>query len=428
MPRYLTKSRFKIGIDCPTKLYFCNKKNEYADNKLDDDFLKSLAEGGFQVGELAKFWFSEDPIAEKITIEEKDYESALKSTRDSLFARESTVVAEAALRFENLFVRVDITRRVGNELHIYEVKAKSWNSTKDFWKTNKKGETWLDKSWLPYLYDIAFQKYVVQNAFPEFKVYAYLVMANSDQPASIEGLNQLFRIKNENGIKKVAVKDGLKRSALGQIPLKIMPVDRECDWIYSNQVDVDLQGKYSFQEIINLFSKTYSEDERLWSPISNKCKACEFTNKNADPNLKSGFTECWKYHSKLNDEELKMPLTLELWGGKSGGKSYAGEAIKKGKYLLRQVEDVDYEPKKSSVPEFGLSATERRRLQIDKVKENNKEDSLDKEGLTRLFERLEPPYHFIDFETTMVALPFHSGRKPYEGIAFQYSYHLMSAR
>ena len=170
MPRYLTKSRFKIGVDCPTKLYYTNKKAEYADNKLDDDFLQSLAEGGFQVGELAKFIFSEDPIAEKITIEEKDYEAALKRTNDYLFASASTVVAEAAFRFENLFVRVDITRRIGNELHIYEVKAKSWNSTKDFWKKNKKGETWLDTNWIPYLYDIAFQKYVVQNAHPEFKV------------------------------------------------------------------------------------------------------------------------------------------------------------------------------------------------------------------------------------------------------------------
>ena len=38
------------------------------------------------------------------------------------------------------------------------------------------------------------------------------------------------------------------------------------------------------------------------------------------------------------------------------------------------------------------------------------------------------PYHFIDFETTMVALPFHKDRQPYEAIAFQYSYHLMDAK
>ena len=78
MSKYLTKSRFKLAIDCPPKLYYTNKPNEYADSKLDDPFLKELAHGGFQVGELAKYLFSEDPRAEKPT------EEALASGRVQL--------------------------------------------------------------------------------------------------------------------------------------------------------------------------------------------------------------------------------------------------------------------------------------------------------------------------------------------------------
>ena len=37
------------------------------------------------------------------------------------------------------------------------------------------------------------------------------------------------------------------------------------------------------------------------------------------------------------------------------------------------------------------------------------------------------PYHFIDFETAAVALPFHAGMRPYESLAFQFSHHLMEA-
>jgi hypothetical protein len=33
------------------------------------------------------------------------------------------------------------------------------------------------------------------------------------------------------------------------------------------------------------------------------------------------------------------------------------------------------------------------------------------------------PLHFIDFETTQVAIPFNRGMAPYEGIAFQFSHH-----
>ena len=56
MKRLLTKSRFKLANECPTKLFYTGKK-EYADNKLDDSFLLELARGGYQVGELAKYQF-----------------------------------------------------------------------------------------------------------------------------------------------------------------------------------------------------------------------------------------------------------------------------------------------------------------------------------------------------------------------------------
>lgn len=35
------------------------------------------------------------------------------------------------------------------------------------------------------------------------------------------------------------------------------------------------------------------------------------------------------------------------------------------------------------------------------------------------------PLHFIDFETSTVALPFTKGRKPYEQVAFQFSHHIL---
>ena len=50
--RYLTKTRFKLGIDCPTKLFY-TRKAEYPDQNEEDTFLAALAEGGFQVGKLA---------------------------------------------------------------------------------------------------------------------------------------------------------------------------------------------------------------------------------------------------------------------------------------------------------------------------------------------------------------------------------------
>ena len=38
----------------------------------------------------------------------------------------------------------------------------------------------------------------------------------------------------------------------------------------------------------------------------------------------------------------------------------------------------------------------------------------------------EYPLHFIDFETTRVALPFFEGQRPYQTLAFQFSHHTMA--
>jgi hypothetical protein len=48
-PRYLTKSRFTLALEGPTKLYYMSKPRQYANQKRDDDFLAALADGGFQV-------------------------------------------------------------------------------------------------------------------------------------------------------------------------------------------------------------------------------------------------------------------------------------------------------------------------------------------------------------------------------------------
>jgi len=53
MTRYLTKSRFKLAVECPTKLYYTGKDSIFRNLKRDDTFLQALARGGFQVGKMA---------------------------------------------------------------------------------------------------------------------------------------------------------------------------------------------------------------------------------------------------------------------------------------------------------------------------------------------------------------------------------------
>ena len=425
MTRYLTKSRFKLGLECPTKLFYTGKKEQYNDETIDDNFLSALAEGGFQVGELAKFIFSDDPLKENITISDVDYAAALKETQERLKRPAPVVIAEAAFLSGNLFVRTDLLIKKNDCIELYEVKAKSWDSKTVFLKKDKKGKTFLDKDWQPYLYDVAFQKFVLQNIFRDFPVKAFLIAADKEKSVTIDGLNQLFRITRSNDRPEIKTKKDITRSALGTIPLAVINVDNECDWIYNNPVDPDIKGINTFAEVVELFSSSYLNDKRLWSSIGSKCKACQYKQEHNTGPLKSGFHECWKQAAGFTDDDFDKPLVLDLWSGKAGAKSLINDAIKKKKYFISDLAKDDYLPKTKTKNEDGLSPAERRGLQINKVSGKDLSFFLDEKGLRKIFDKHKPPYHFIDFETSMVALPFHKGRRPYEAIAFQYSYHVM---
>jgi hypothetical protein len=173
--RYLTKSRFKLAMECPTKLYYTGKE-EYINQNIDDPFLIALAEGGFQVGELAKHYF-----AGGYDIETLDYDEALRITNE-LLSKDKVIIYEAAILYEKFFIRTDILVKNGRNIELIEVKAKSAD---DFY--NKSG---IKPEWKPYLLDVAFQKYVVAKAFPDYKVIAYLMLADKDAKCPTDGLNQ----------------------------------------------------------------------------------------------------------------------------------------------------------------------------------------------------------------------------------------------
>ncbi len=116
--RYLTKSRFKVATECPTKLFY-NGKNEYPSTMEEDEFMQALAEGGFQVGALAQCYYPSG-----VNIETLNSNESLEQTND-LLKNENCVIFEAAVQFENFFIRIDVLKKDGKNLDLIEVKAKS---------------------------------------------------------------------------------------------------------------------------------------------------------------------------------------------------------------------------------------------------------------------------------------------------------------
>lgn len=409
-PRYLTKSRFKLARECPTKLYYTAKKDKYYDSKVDNDFLKALAEGGFQVGELAKLYYPSGT-----DIETLDYEEAIRQT-DELMQQEHVIIYEAAFRHENFFIRADILVKSGNNIELIEVKSKSVDSSVGDPFVGSGGA--ITSIWRPYLEDISFQKYVVQKAYPGLTVKASLMLCDKTKVATVDGLNQFFflsKVENRNTCEYRGPED---ITDLGNKILVTINVDSHVDAIF--------QAAYpeTFEEMVTGFASNYQADQRLKSAIGSRCASCEFKVDSAPSELNSGFHECWSA-SGISEEQLKLPLVLELWNSKR-----KDAFIQSRKFLLRDLVEDDVAPAtkaKSSVSmvKLGMTSNERQWLQIEKIKNTDSSHELDIAGLKAEMNKWRFPLHFIDFETTTVAIPFNKGRRPYEQIAFQFSHHMI---
>ena len=402
--RYLTKSRFKLAMECPTKLYYTGK-DEYINQNIDDSFLLALAEGGFQVGELAKHYF-----ADGYDIETLDYDEALKETNE-LLLKDKVIIYEAAISYEKFFIRTDILVKDGRNIQLIEVKAKSAD---DFY--NKSG---IKSEWKPYLYDVAFQKYVVCKAFPDYKVTAYLMLADKNAKCPTDGLNQKFRIIEENGRKKIKVSKELSEGDLSQPILCKINADDACRMIYSNDYDYQ-NNTLSFTELINTFAENYRKDLKIKSAISKTCKGCEFiaTEDEIKAGYKSGFHECWKEMLGWEDKDFEAGTIFDIWDFRS-----ADKLISEGRIKLTEITEDDIIVKPSD--KLGISRTQRQLLQINKMQNNDTTYWIDKDNLSLEMDTWTYPLHFIDFETSMAAIPFNKGRRPYEGIAFQFSHHIV---
>ena len=407
-PRYLTKSRFKLGVECPTKLYYTGKP-QYPDQSLDDSFLAALAEGGYQVGELAKHYY---PGGHDIT--SLDYSEALEQT-NKLLQQENVIIYEAAIKFQNLFIRIDILVKNGDHYDLIEVKAKSYDP-KDIRFMAKRGGGLL-KSWAPYLYDIAFQRHVLANTQEATNIDCHLMLANKQALSTTDGLNTKFKITKIGANRKgIEVSDSLTAEDLKTALLGTVCVNDEIDYINKEE---DFEG-LSFESQISHLSTIYNEDTRTQGSIGAACKKCQYkcSPDEESESIINGFKECWKGALGWSDKDFEEPLVTDIWNFRA-----ADKLIAEGKIKLSDLDEEDIKPKPGEVA--GLSASQRQWLQVEKAQNHDAEIYLDTEGLKAEMDSWVYPLHFIDFETTATALPFTKGRRPYEGVAFQFSHHMV---
>lgn len=346
------------------------------------------------------------------------FSAALAASFNKLLQLDQVIIYEAAIATDKLFIRADILVKDGNRLSLYEVKAKSFDPKEDDPFANKNGT--IKSGWKSYLYDVAFQKYVINQALPQYEVSAHLMMADKSATCPTDGLNQKFRlVKDRNGRKSISISETLTDADLTPPILCKINVDAECEQIYGG-TDGGSDQFLSFIQRVDLFADHYASDTKMPSPISTNCSGCEFytTDSDEESGLLSGKKECWKENLGWNDEDFECLTVLEVWNFRKKAKLLEGGCIK-----MSDLSEEDVVPKPDKKP--GISVSERQWLQIEKYQNEDNSIWLDRDNLQDVMNSWVFPLHFIDFETTMVAIPFNAGRRPYEGIVFQFSHHIV---
>ncbi len=420
-PAYLTKSLFKTGFGCPAKLRYA-KDPAYGNNQEDNEFLQALAEGGFQVGELAKLMF-----ANGVEVKEIGHIDALVKTAEYL-AQDNVAIFEAALAdtpadsvsHARYFARVDVLRIHGNTIDIIEVKSKSFDPEDGkFFKTGRG----FNSKTLPYLLDVAFQTHVARLALPELNIRSFLLLPNKAKAATVDGLNQMFPItkvgtEKTNG-KRMRVTceplPGLTANDVGEPLLELLDVTAMVDELL--QMVHEIPGMTG--TVVQLSEQLYAvlcDPRSMRAPVQSQCKSCEYR---LPPGhvMRSGFHECWKETVDNVRLDAGEPLVVDLWDGRRT-KAW----MSAGKRFLTDLGPDDL----SLARESGkLSRTHRQWLQISGEGLNTHGYWFDKDLFAREMDSWQWPINLIDFETSRTALPFHRGGKPYGLVAFQWSHHVL---
>lgn len=413
-PRFLTKSRFKLAVECPRKLFYTGKP-AYLDRSTEDSFLAALAEGGYQVGELACLMHPEG-----VRVDELGHETALRRTNE-LLTRDEVTIFEAALAVGSLFIRVDILRKRGDEVELIEVKAKSYSASDDGDFRGAKGQ--LKGAFLPYLRDVAFQRFVAQQALPSCRVRAFLMLADKGQAASVDGLNQRFKATRVGGRLRVVVAHGTDAATLGTPLLAKVNVDPQVDEILAAVLTVAPGRELPFASAVDAFATAYRDDAPMAPVPTPACSACQFKAASM-PGLgapRSGFHECWSQAFGWQGPDFEQGSVLDIW-------AYTGKAklMEQGVLKLAQVTAQDIGFDESPPGTTGMTRKHRQWYVCKPDWPGGGEFFFDRHGFALASSGWRYPLHFIDFETSAVAIPFVRGRRPYETTAFQFSHHVLS--
>jgi len=391
--RYLNKTDYKTARECPTKLFYLRSK--YPSKKESSEYLELLKEGGHIIGEMARVIH---PTGIFVGLQD-GFEKALEKTNLEL-EKENVTLFEAVVLHNNMLAVIDILEKKGSDVNLIEVKSKSYDSNEENSIIGKKGGIKAD--WQEYIEDVAFQSLILQSAKPIFSITPYLLLPDKTKTTKIDFLASFFHLEHigrEDSDYFRVHYTGDRAALIADNFLTRVNVTEAVKFL-SPLVQ---QESNKFLEIIN------PELKKIQYHIGKHCKDCEFRK---DDGINSGYHECW------GDLADVKPHIFDLYFGgalKKSGKFLFDELISEKKVSLYDIPSEFIKDKRG----------QRQSIQISCTRENQEWINF---AFKPVLESFSYPLHFIDFETSTSAVPYHKNMKPYEQIAFQWSSHTIASK
>ena len=417
-PIYLTKSDLKTARSCTTKLYY--KKLGYPTVDRVDSYTRILADGNFIISKIAHLLYPEGVYVFANLNSDESIANAAQETIAQL-QKENVVLFEPVLYAGHKLARADILVKQGDRIEIIEIRSKGFDSkahedlikyrSLSLFRNKRTGK--VGGEWKYIIEDVAYQVGILQEMLatylPKFdaNISSYLLVPDRAKTTAIDNLASYFHIQrlstHRNSFSKF---NGININFIGDIDelqndrfLTKVSIETEVAELIAPTIA-------SAHKYINYLIEKSPE---IFAPISKGCKGCEYRASDRDP--RDGFKECW---GDLAEQEHHI---LDLYQmGRIGGNEtpLVNELIQQKKVSmfdvpLEELNDYTY--------------SHRQLVQIEYTQKNKEWIS---EHLPQIIQQVEYPIHFIDFETSRMAIPYRSGMQPYEQVAFQWSCHTIA--
>ena len=197
----------------------------------------------------------------------------------------------------------------------------------------------IRQQWRTYLFDLAFQKYVVKKNYPEYKIESHLMLADKSKKASIDGLNQLFQITKDPNVRTGIMRKVDTLEATGDSIME----SRNISDLINDIIEKDIHKIHglSFLELVENFTEVYTKQKEIdWKNYNGHvCK------------------DCWLEQFDISQDDKLRPNIYELWQFRKQKKLF-----KSNIFFLDQLVKSDFD----DTHDNHLSVKSRQWLQIEK--------------------------------------------------------------